>query len=61
MENKKERKAVNMRGIREETQVEPRTLKRETSTQKFKKGGSPKLRPAQRLIARRRPEGAELW
>jgi len=39
------RRAVSISGSNDREKTVPITVKRETSTQKFKKGGRPKLRP----------------
>ena len=45
---------MNIRGNNDNIKIWPCKLNKDTSTQKFKKGGRPKLRPEQRLMAKRR-------
>jgi len=51
---------VSIRGKIDNKKIYPCKLKSDTSTQKFKKGGKPKLRPKQRLIANRSEAEDEL-
>lgn len=50
---------MNIRGNNDREKIKPSALNRDTSTQKFKKGGNPKLSPKQRLIAKRRAAETE--